>query len=178
MNRAHLPVRTSRLPSGLVPPIVELAEVQDGEASVVQQRSNRVQPFLDAIDALRPVVEQHRAVIDHDRRLPEVLFRAVAERGLLRLWLPAALGGPALTPLEFMAVVEAAAGLDGSLGWVIGNGAGMSRVGGYLPTEVTSRWFVDPLAFVVSSTGAVGRADRRSACAKGGRVGDPRKLPA
>ena len=126
---------------------------------MVQQRSNRVQPFLDAIDALRPDVEQHRAVIDRDRRLPEALFRAVAERGLLRLWLPAALGGPALTPLEFMAVVEAAAGLDGSLGWVIGNGAGMSRVGGYLPTEVTSGWFADPLAFVVSSTGAVGRAE-------------------
>lgn len=126
---------------------------------MIQQSTHPVQPFLDAIDALRPVVEQHRAAIDRDRRLPDVLVRAVAEHGLLRLWLPAALGGPALTPLEFMDVVETAAGLDGSLGWVIGNGAGMSRVGGYLPTEVTSKWFGDPLAFVVSSTGAVGRAE-------------------
>src|SRR5215204_4126560 len=105
MSRAHLPVRTSRLPSR--PPSVDSqpAEVQNGEATVIQQRTNRVQPFLDAIKALRPLVEQQRAEIDRDRRLPEVLFRAVAERGLLRLWLPAALGGPALTPLDFMDVV-------------------------------------------------------------------------
>lgn len=126
---------------------------------MIQHRTDRVQPYFAAIDALRPLVEQCRGQIDHDRRLPEVLFRAATERGLLRLWLPAALGGPELTPLEFMDVVEAAAALDGSLGWVIGNGAGMSRVGGYLPGKVASTWFADPLAFVVSSTGAVGHAE-------------------
>ena len=121
--------------------------------------NTRVQPWLAAVDALAPLVEQHRACIDQDRRLPDLVFRFAAERGLLRLWLPSALGGPALTPQEFMDVVEAAAGLDGSLGWVIGNGAGMSRVGGYLAAEVVAKWFDDPLAFVVSSTGAVGRAE-------------------
>ena len=126
---------------------------------MIQNRNERVQPHLAAIDALRPLVEQYRGQFDHDRRLPEVLFQAAAERGLLRLWLPAAFGGPELTPLEFMDVVEAAAALDGSLGWVIGNGAGMSRVGGYLPAQVAAKWFADPLAFVVSSTGAVGRAE-------------------
>ena len=124
-----------------------------------RHRTDKVKSFLGAIDALAPIVEQYRMEIDRNRRLPDVLFRAAAERGLLRLWLPAALGGPALTPLEFMEVVEAATQLDGSLGWVIGNGAGMSRVAGYVPDEVASRWFADPLAFVVSSTGAVGRAE-------------------
>ena len=117
-----------------------------------------MRPFLSAIAALQPLVEQRRAAIDSDRRLPTDLFHAAAECGLLRLWLPAALGGPGLTALEFMEVVEAAAALDGSLGWVIGNGAGMSRVGGYLPTDVSSKWFADPLAFIVSSTAAVGSA--------------------
>ncbi len=121
--------------------------------------ADRIKPWLAAVDALRPLLEQHRASIDQDRRLPDVVFRAAAESGLLRLWLPCALGGPELTPLEFMAVVEAAAGLDGSLGWVIGNGAGMSRAGGYLPAEVASKWFAEPLAFVVSSTAAVGHAE-------------------
>lgn len=126
---------------------------------MIRHRSDQVKSFRGAIDALVPVVEQYRMDIDRNRRLPDAMFRAVAERGLLRLWLPTALGGPELTPLEFMEVVEAAAGLEGSLGWVIGNGAGMSRVGGYVPLEVASRWFADPLAFVVSSTGAVGRAE-------------------
>ena len=106
-----------------------------------RHRTDKVKSFLGAIDALAPMVEQYRMEIDRNRRLPDALFRAAAERGLLRLWLPTALGGPALTPLEFMEVVEAATQLDGSLGWVIGNGAGMSRVAGYVPGEVASRWF-------------------------------------
>jgi alkylation response protein AidB-like acyl-CoA dehydrogenase len=57
-----------------------------------------------------------------------------------------------------MAIVEAASALDGSVGWLIGNGAGMSRIGGYLPEAVARDWFSNPRAFVVSATGAVGTA--------------------
>lgn len=124
------------------------------------QEGDRVKTWLGVVEDLRPLIERHRTDIDRDRRLPAPLFRAVAETGLLRLWLPASLGGPQLSPLDFMAVVEAAAGLDGSLGWVIGNGAGMSRAGGYLSGDVAGEWFADPQAFIVSSTGGVGRAER------------------
>jgi hypothetical protein len=43
---------------------------------------------------------------------------------------------------------------------VIGNGAGMSRIGGYLPQPVVRDWFTDSRAFIVSATGAVGSALR------------------
>jgi alkylation response protein AidB-like acyl-CoA dehydrogenase len=95
---------------------------------------------------------------DRDRRLPEPVFTALADAGLFRLWLPAALGGVELSPVEFMHVVEAAAAVDGSVGWLAGNGGGMSRVAGYLPEPVARRWFADPHAFVVSATGALGTA--------------------
>ena len=68
-----------------------------------------------------------------ERRLPDAVFNALADAGLFRLWLPEALGGPELSPAEFMTVVEAASALDGSVGWLVGNGGGMSRIGGYLP---------------------------------------------
>jgi len=52
-----------------------------------------------------------------------------------------------------MAVVEAASALDGSVGWLVGNGAGMSRIGGYLPEAVARTFFSDGRAFVTSSKG-------------------------
>jgi alkylation response protein AidB-like acyl-CoA dehydrogenase len=115
--------------------------------------------YLDAIERLAPMVEQHRASFDHDRRIPDVVFRAFAEAGLFRLWLPSALGGPELSPAEFMQVVEAASGKDGSIGWIVANGAGMSRIAGYLPEFVARDWFADPYAFVASATGAIGSAE-------------------
>lgn len=121
---------------------------------------NRVADYLAAIQHLAPVIAGHRASFDQERRLPDAVFNALADAGLFRLWLPQTFGGPELSSVEFMTVVEAASGLDGSVGWLVGNGAGMSRTGGYLPEEVARRWFADPRAFIVSATGAVGAAQK------------------
>ncbi|WGS23266.1 acyl-CoA dehydrogenase family protein [Bradyrhizobium sp. ISRA463] len=114
--------------------------------------------YLAAIDRLAPLIAAERQHFDRDRRLPDAVFNALAEAGLFRLYLPRSLGGPEFSPLDFMTIVEAASALDGSVGWLVGNGAGMSRIGGYLPEDVVRNWFADPLAFVVSATGAVGTA--------------------
>jgi len=117
-----------------------------------------VATYLAAIDRLAPLVAAERQHFDHDRRLPDAVFNALAEAGLFRLYLPRSLGGPEFSPFDFMTIVEAASALDGSVGWIVGNGGGMSRIGGYLSAEVARSWFADPLAFVVSATGAVGTA--------------------
>jgi alkylation response protein AidB-like acyl-CoA dehydrogenase len=120
---------------------------------------SRIAGFLNSIERLAQIVEEHRASFDRDCRIPHVVFAAFAEAVLFRLWLPSALGGPELSPDEFMQVVEAASAIDGSIGWIVGNGAGMSRVAGYLPESVTREWFADPLAFIASATGAIGTAE-------------------
>jgi alkylation response protein AidB-like acyl-CoA dehydrogenase len=125
---------------------------------MVHQGRGHVAAYLDAIRSLAPLVAVHRDAIDRERRLPEVVFAALAAAGLFRLWLPRACGGPELDPLEFLEVVEAAAGLDGSIGWLVGNGGVMSRAGGYLARDVADEWFADERAFVVAATGAVGTA--------------------
>lgn len=120
---------------------------------------SRTAGYLEAIERLTPLVEEHRASFDRDRRLPEIVFRALAEAGLFRLWLPSAMGGPELSPVEFMQVVEAASAKDGSIGWIVANGGGMSRIAGYLPEAIAREWFADPYGFIVSATGAVGVAE-------------------
>ena len=125
---------------------------------VIAGAPGRVCRMLEAVQALARLIAAQRSEFDGGRRLPEAVFAALADAGLFRLWLPSALGGPELSPLEFMRVVEAASALDGSVGWLVGNGGGMSRIGGYLGGAVAREWFADPRAFVASSTGAVGTA--------------------
>lgn len=110
------------------------------------------------IASLVPALEEHRQELDRERRLPRQLFDAMAHAGLFRLSAPRCFGGWELTPLEFMEVVEAMAALDGALGWVVGNGGGMSRCGGYLPPAVAEQMFSCPFAFVVATNSAVGSA--------------------
>lgn len=114
--------------------------------------------LIGRVRALVPLVDAERRKIDAERRLPTSLFSALAEAGLFRLWLPRALGGPELSPLDFMEVVEATAEIDGSVGWIVGNGAGAGRIAGYVPEEVARYYFDDRHSFMVTATGAVGNA--------------------
>lgn len=127
-------------------------------AIVPDVNPNGVLGLLNAIQGMAPLINARRAEFDRLRRLPDEVFEAMADAGLFRLWLPRALGGPELSPFEFMRVVEAASALDGSVGWLVGNGGGMSRAGGYLPKAVAGAWFADPRAFVAAATGSVGTA--------------------
>jgi alkylation response protein AidB-like acyl-CoA dehydrogenase len=114
--------------------------------------------LLERLRALGPLIAENQEAIERDRRLPAPLFSALAEAGLFRLWLPRDLGGPELSPFSFMQIVEAATMQDASVGWVVGNGAGASRVAGYIEPEAARALFGDPHAFLVTATGAVGRA--------------------
>ena len=129
--------------------------------SLAESRSSGAAIELaEGVDAAAAAVAEHRSEFDSNGQLPDVLFERLATLGLFRLLLPSSLGGPGLSALEFMDVVEAASALDGTVGWLAGNGGGMARVGAFLPAESAREIFDDPLAFVVSSTGALGRAVR------------------
>src|SRR3954469_948903 len=76
------------------------------------------------VSDLASVVNEERDEFDSSGRLSDGLFEQLARLGLFRLLLPAALGGPELSALEFMEVVEAAAALDGTVGWLVGTAGG------------------------------------------------------
>lgn len=122
------------------------------------QLSSTAATMIERFERVRPVLEDQSARSDTDRRVSDEAFGALSEAGFFRLLLPVPLGGCGLAPLDFMTVVEHAAAFDGTIGWLVGNGGGMSRAGGYLPLEAAETVFGKPSAFVASSTGAVGRA--------------------
>ncbi len=114
--------------------------------------------MIERFEQIRPLLAEHCRRLDADRRLSDAAFAALSEAGFFRLLLPVELGGGGLSPLDFMTVVEHAAAFDGTIGWLVGNGGGMARAGGYLPLDAARSIFADPSAFVASSTAAVGRA--------------------
>jgi alkylation response protein AidB-like acyl-CoA dehydrogenase len=120
--------------------------------------STAVSSLLESLQLLAPLLQERRDAFDKLRRLPDEVFEALADAGLFRLWLPKAIGGPELSLFDFMRVVETASALDGSVGWLIANGGGMSRAGGYVGRAVARDWFSDPRGFVAAATGAIGTA--------------------
>lgn len=114
--------------------------------------------MIERFEQIRPLLAEQSERFDSDRRLSDEAFNALSDAGFFRLLLPTQLGGCGLSPLDFMTVVEHAAALDGTIGWLVGNGGGMSRAGGYLPFKAAQTVFEKPSAFVASSTGAIGKA--------------------
>lgn len=119
---------------------------------------DRQKAILQAVRALAPLVAEHRAEFDRARRLPEPVVRALVAADLFRLWAPQPVGGAGLSPEALIDIIEEASALDASLGWIMTNGAIMSRMGGFLPPAVAQEWFGDPDCFIACSTGAVGTA--------------------
>lgn len=122
------------------------------------QSASTAATMIESFEQIRPLLAEQSERFDADRRLSDEVFGALSEAGFFRLLLPAQLGGCGLSPLDFMTVVEHAAALDGTIGWLVGNGGGISRAGGYLPLEAAQKVFGKPSAFVASSTGAIGKA--------------------
>lgn len=122
------------------------------------QSASSAEVMIERFERIRPLLAEQCARFDADRRLSDEAFEALSEAGFFRLLLPARLGGCELSPLDFMTVVEHAAALDGTIGWLVGNGGGMARAGGYLPPHGARKLFASPSAFVASSTGAIGKA--------------------
>lgn len=114
--------------------------------------------MIERFEQIRPLLAERSTSHDADRRLSDEAFTALSAAGFFRLLLPVQLGGCGLSPLDFMTVVEHAAALDGTIGWLVGNGGGMSRAGGYLAPDAARDVFGKPSAFVASSTGAIGKA--------------------
>src|SRR5689334_7895330 len=90
-------------------------------------------PLLDAARGLEPLVASMRGRFDIDRRLPDELVQALGNAGLLSMWLPRAIGGPEVPPLEFLEIIEELSRQDASVGWCTAIVAGHSRFAGAVP---------------------------------------------
>jgi len=80
-------------------------------------------PGLDLPERLRPVIAEHAAQADRDRRLPAALVEPLRSAGAFRLTTPAEYGGFELRLRELVEVYEAFGAIDASVAWNVWNGS-------------------------------------------------------
>jgi alkylation response protein AidB-like acyl-CoA dehydrogenase len=105
-------------------------------------------PILDAARALAPRIRAASPLIESQRRLPDELFRALAETGVFKAHLPPALGGCNATLSELAPVIEEIAGADGSAGWLAYVGSEAMRQTLLLPRSEAAHIASSPHAFI------------------------------
>jgi len=85
---------------------------------------------------LIPQVRAAREECDRLRRVPAAMVDALAEAGLLQMYLPRSMGGPELPPLVVFRAVEEISRADGSIGWCTMIATAISNSLGLLEPEV------------------------------------------
>ena len=81
---------------------------------------------------------------------PEVMS-ALVDTGLLRMWIPQALGGLEMAPNAALAVMEALARIDAATGWVVSNYVLITILYQFLPASVIEELLGDPGAVTCGS---------------------------
>ena len=73
--------------------------------------------LLDAVEEIRPLIQQHAAAAEADRRLGSGVYDAMYGAGLFSMLAPRAHGGLEVHPVEAMRVWEAVARADTAAAW-------------------------------------------------------------
>jgi alkylation response protein AidB-like acyl-CoA dehydrogenase len=122
--------------------------------------TSRVQEILARLDELAVMFRDSAAEGDRLARLPKYVVRALVQHGLFRLWIPKRCGGFELDLPEAMQIYEAAARLDGSIGWAVMIGSGGGLFAAYLDAGTASSIYARPEAVIAGSGAPDGRALR------------------
>lgn len=73
--------------------------------------------LLRQVERLRPLIQEHAASAEMDRRLSDVVYDAMFDAGLFAMQAPKAYGGLELHPVDTMRVLEAVARIDSATAW-------------------------------------------------------------
>src|SRR5580692_8493444 len=116
--------------------------------------------LLGRLDSLAADFAPHLEQAERQARLPQGLAGALLREGFFRLWIPAANGGLELPLGAALRIYEAAAAVDGSLGWAVMIGAGGGLFAAWLPVAGARELFESPAALVAGSGAPTGVAER------------------
>jgi indole-3-acetate monooxygenase len=119
-----------------------------------------VQEILARLDDLATMFRDSAAEGDRLARLPKHIVRALVQHGLFRLWVPKRCAGFELDLPEALQIYEAAARLDGSIGWAVMIGSGGGLFAAFLESAAASAIFARPEAVIAGSGAPDGRAQR------------------
>jgi alkylation response protein AidB-like acyl-CoA dehydrogenase len=122
--------------------------------------TSAVQEILARLDELAVMFRDSAAEGDRLARLPKHVVCALVQHGLFRLWIPKRCGGFELDLPEALQIYEAAARLDGSIGWAVMIGSGGGLFAAYLDAPTANSIYARPEAVVAGSGAPDGRAFR------------------
>jgi alkylation response protein AidB-like acyl-CoA dehydrogenase len=122
--------------------------------------AERAARLLARLDALAADFAPHLEEAERQARLPQAIAGPLLREGFFRLWIPAANGGLELSLGDALRIYEAAAAVDGSLGWAVMIGAGGGMFAAWLPVAGAQELFAPPLALVAGSGSPSGFAER------------------
>src|SRR5262249_52561328 len=113
------------------------------------------------VEQLRPLIEAHAAGAEANRKMAPEVMAAIVDAGLLRMWIPRALGGLEMAPNEALAVMEAVARIDPATGWVVSNCVFITTIYQFLPPAVMEELIGNPKAVTCGSFVPPGTAQAR-----------------
>lgn len=114
-----------------------------------------------AVAALEPIVRDHAAAAERDRRLSDPVARALAGAGLFKLFVPQPLGGLGASLADDLAVVERVARVDSAAGWNLQILAvGGAAIGPLLPEAGAREVLGDSGAIIAGGFNPPGTATR------------------
>jgi alkylation response protein AidB-like acyl-CoA dehydrogenase len=119
-----------------------------------------VQEILARLDELATIFRDSAAEGDRLARLPKYVVRALVQHGLFRLWIPKRCAGFELDLHGALQIYEAAARLDGSIGWAVMIGSGGGLFAAYLDASTANAIYARPEAVIAGSGSPDGRAQR------------------
>ena len=116
--------------------------------------------LLGRLDSLAVDMAPHLAQSEQQARLAPQISAPLLHEGFFRLWIPGAVGGLELSLPDALRIYEAAAAIDGSLGWAVMIGAGGGLFAAYLPLAGARELFAPAAALVAGSGAPSGCAER------------------
>lgn len=115
---------------------------------------------LARLAALQELIAALMPAGRREARMPDAVASGLAAAGLFKLWVPRQYGGSQLSLPQALKVYEAAAGLDGAVGWAVMIGSGGGLFAAYLPEAAARALFAPPDALVAGSGAPTGTARR------------------
>ena len=127
-------------------------------SAVIERAPEHVEALLKAAGDLAPKIDAVRDVIERERALPAGLVDAMRAAGLFALWLSKTLGGPELSAVDYIRVIEAVARADGSAGWCASIASAYSCMAGFLKPDVAQQIYDGGRGIVAGAVAPTGKA--------------------
>ncbi len=97
--------------------------------------ATRLEPPLDAIARLAPLIREHIDVSERERTLARPVVDALCRAGIFRHAAPQSLGGGETDPATWYRTLEAAARIDGTTGWMLWIQGSSGMLGRNMPAD-------------------------------------------